>query len=190
MNTAINYRAFDPFPILNTGRLCLREFTIRDAQALLMIRGDMETMKYMDSPLHQTLNDSKSMIADISLAFREQTGINWVIEEKEEGLMIGYIGFWRILAPHVRAEIGYALNRNCWGKGLMKEAAQAVLDFGFTTLRLHSVEANVNPGNKASIRMLGNLGFMKEGHLKENYFVNEHFVDTVIFSLREDDFCS
>ncbi len=188
MNIEIDFSVFEPFPILHTKHLLLREFTSRDAQALFLIRGNNDTMKYMDAPIHQTVNDSKAMMADIALSYQEQTGINWVIEDRKKGCMIGYIGFWRILTHHIRAEIGYALNQGYWGKGLMKEAAKEVFEFGFNRLKLHSVEANVNPANMASIRMLESMGFKREGHLKENYFTNGHFVDTVIFTLHEEVF--
>jgi [ribosomal protein S5]-alanine N-acetyltransferase len=188
MNSQIDLSFFNSFPELETERLNLRMYLASDALELFRIRSDEETMKYMDSPLHLTIDDSRLMIEDIGNAYQYETGINWVIESKFNGKMLGYVGFWRIMPEHVRGEIGYALNRKYWGKGYMKEAITAVLHFGFKHLCLHSVEANVNPGNKASTGLLLNLGFRKEGHMKENYFVNGRFVDTIIFSLLEQDF--
>jgi ribosomal-protein-alanine N-acetyltransferase len=58
-----------------------------------------------------------------------------------------------------------------------------VLDYGFNIMNLHSVEANVNPDNLASIKLLANNGFKREAYFKENYFYNGKFLDTMIYSL-------
>lgn len=76
---------------------------------------------------------------------------------------------------HYRAEIGYALQPAHHGKGLMQEALTAVLDYGFHTLQLHSVEANVNPANAASIKILERNGFVQEGYFREAYFMPAGF---------------
>ena len=65
----------------------------------------------------------------------------------------------------------------------MQEAIKAVLHYGFETMKLHSVEANVNPANAASIRLLKRTGFVQEAHFKENYFSNGQFTDSLIYSL-------
>jgi [ribosomal protein S5]-alanine N-acetyltransferase len=188
MNTKISDSVFNSFPILETERLILRDFTYSDTHDLYLIRSNPKVMEFMDSPTHISLTDSREMIALMMDSFLNGTGINWAIENKYNGKMIGYIGFWRMIPEHVRAEIGYALKPHVWGKGFMKEALWEVLQFGFEQLKLHSVEANVNPDNLASARLLKSLGFQKEGHFKENYYFNGRFVDSLIFSLLESDF--
>jgi [ribosomal protein S5]-alanine N-acetyltransferase len=81
------------------------------------------------------------------------------------------------MGENVRAELGYALKPHFWGKGYMKEVLFEVLRFGLDQLGLHSLEANVNPENIASVRLLESVGFLKEGHFKENYLFGDHFVD-------------
>jgi ribosomal-protein-alanine N-acetyltransferase len=65
----------------------------------------------------------------------------------------------------------------------MSEAMDAVLNYGFNAMRLHSLEANVDPANAASIKLLEKKGFLKEAHLKENVFFNGRFIDSAIYSL-------
>jgi ribosomal-protein-alanine N-acetyltransferase len=65
----------------------------------------------------------------------------------------------------------------------MREAVSEVIKYGFTVMRLHSIEANVNPDNKASIKLLEKNCFAREAYFKENYFYNGKFLDTVIYSL-------
>jgi ribosomal-protein-alanine N-acetyltransferase len=65
----------------------------------------------------------------------------------------------------------------------MHEAIQAVLNYGFSELKLHSVEANINPVNEASRRLLEKNNFVKEAHFKENYYFNGSFSDSAVYSL-------
>jgi ribosomal-protein-alanine N-acetyltransferase len=65
----------------------------------------------------------------------------------------------------------------------MNEALTEVLKFGFQTIGLHSVEANVNPKNAASIKLLIKNGFNREAYFRENYYFNGQFLDSEIYSL-------
>jgi ribosomal-protein-alanine N-acetyltransferase len=95
--------------------------------------------------------------------------------------MIGGIGFWRLIREHYRAEIGYSLLFPFWNQGIMSEALSVVLDFGFNQMRIHSVEANLNPNNLSSERILLKTGFAKEGYFRENYYFNGRFDDTLTY---------
>jgi ribosomal-protein-alanine N-acetyltransferase len=102
---------------------------------------------------------------------------------KNEFKLIGNIGIWRIEKEHHRAEIGYALHPSHQGKGIMQEALKAVLDYGFHMMKLHSMEANVNPDNAASIKLLERANFVREAYFKENYFFDGKYLDSAIYSL-------
>mgnify|MGYP003533459009 FL=1 len=65
----------------------------------------------------------------------------------------------------------------------MKEALDKALQFGFRTLNFHSIEAVIDPRNTASENLLVKANFKKEAHFKENFFYNNEFLDTVIYSL-------
>lgn len=82
---------------------------------------------------------------------------------------------------HHKAELGYTLARDHWGKGIMSEAIAAVLHFGFNTYRFHRVEAITRPANVGSIQALLKNGFVQEGHFKENIFWNGTFHDSLCF---------
>ena len=114
--------------------------------------------------------------------------IAWGITLKDSDSLIGNVAFWRIEKEHYRAEIGYVLHPDYWRKGIMSEVLQTVLKFGFETLKFHSIEANVNPENAASIRLLEKQGFVREGYFRENYYYRGQFLDSAIYSLLEKDF--
>jgi [ribosomal protein S5]-alanine N-acetyltransferase len=187
MNTEINRRVFDKFPVLTGEGLLFRELTKIDALDLFQIRSNAQVMKYMDSLCMKSLNEAKTLISNIHLQYRQHMGITWGIVDPSDNKLIGTFGFWRIIHQHCRAEIGYSLHPDYWGKGIMTKAFKILLEFGFDKLQLHSIEANVNPGNLASIRLLERIGFRKEAHFKENFLFNKQFTDSAIYCLLESD---
>ena len=180
---------FSKFPYLSTERLNLRPVEIADVHELFLIRSDEQVMKYIDRPLAKATEDAKALIQVIIDGLNANEAITWAISLKKEPKLIGTIGFWRIIEEHYRAEIGYVLHPEFQGKGIMQEALEKVLDYGFNILKLHSIEANVNPNNAASIKLLERNRFVKEAYFRENYYSNGKFLDTVIYSLinEEDD---
>ena len=65
----------------------------------------------------------------------------------------------------------------------MKEALLAVINFGFTEMKLHSIEAHINPENTASGSILEKSGFIREAYFKEDFFFGGKFIDTAVYSL-------
>ena len=110
-------------------------------------------------------------------------GINWAITLKGNPKLIGIIGHYRIRPEHFRAEIGYMLLPEYQGKGIISEAINEVVNYGFEVMKLHSIEAIIDPENFASEKVLQKNGFVKEAHLKENEFYDGRFLDTVIYSI-------
>jgi ribosomal-protein-alanine N-acetyltransferase len=109
--------------------------------------------------------------------------ISWAISKKGEPEFLGTISFHKTDRQHHRAEIGYQLHFDYWRKGFMTEAINAVIKYGFTEMKLHSIEAKVNINNIASIKFLEKSGFVKEGHFTEDYFYNGEYLDTGVYSL-------
>lgn len=69
----------------------------------------------------------------------------------------------------------------------MTEALRAMLACGFSKMKIHSVEANINPKNESSRAVLLKCGFVKEAYFRENYYANGQFLDSEIYSLLERD---
>jgi len=187
MNYKINDDVFSVFPKLETERLLLIEFVKSDSEELFKMRSDERVLKYLDRDLHKSVTESELMIEGMIKSYNSKEGINWIIRKKNTLDVIGYIGYWRMKKEDVRAEIGYAMKPEFWGNGYMKEALSKVIDFGFNQFCLHSIEANVNPENANSIKLLEKLGFKKEAYFREDYFYNGKFLDTAIYSLLETD---
>ncbi|KIA84060.1 GNAT family N-acetyltransferase [Flavobacterium sp. AED] len=174
---------FDPFPLLETERLLLRRIDTNDINEILALRSNPETMKYIPRPLLKTNEDALEHIAMIDAKIENNEGINWGITLKNAPKIIGIIGHYRIKTENFRAEIGYMLLPEFNGKGIMPEAVKEVVDYGFNVMKLHSIEAIIDPENFGSEKVLQKNGFVKEAHLKENEFYDGRFLDTVIYSL-------
>jgi ribosomal-protein-alanine N-acetyltransferase len=174
---------FNPFPILETERLLLRRIDTNDINEIFALRSNPETMKYIPRPLVKTNEDALEHIAMIDAKIENNEGINWGITLKNDPKLIGIIGHYRIKPEHFRAEIGYMLLPEFNGKGIIPEAVKEVVDYGFNVMKLHSIEAIIDPENFGSEKVLQKNGFVKEAHLKENEFYDGRFLDTVIYSL-------
>jgi ribosomal-protein-alanine N-acetyltransferase len=140
-------------------------------------------MEFVDRPLAKSEEEVADLIILINKSMQNNEAITWSVTLKDDTKLIGTIGFWKITKEHYRAEIGYLLNADYQGKGIMNEALTEVLKFGFQTIRLPSVEANVNPKNAASIKLLIKNGFNREAYFRENYYFNGQFLDSEIYSL-------
>lgn len=174
---------FSSFPELTTSRLLLRKTTLTDADAVFFLRSDPEVLKYLGREPCTSLKEAEDFITLITNNLETNEAISWAITLKEEpAKMIGNIAFWRMDKASYRSEIGYVLHPGYWQKGIMKEAILKVLSYGFDTMGLHSVEARISPGNRASAALLETTGFVQEGYLKESFCFRGIFEDTVIYS--------
>jgi ribosomal-protein-alanine N-acetyltransferase len=173
---------FNPFPILKTERLLLRRLNNADANEIMALRSNPETMKYIPRPLAKTIEDALEHIAMIDRKIENNEGINWAITLKDHSELIGIIGHYRIKPEHYRAEIGYMILPEYNGKGIVSEAIKEVVKYGFEVMQLHSIEAIIDPENYASAKVLEKNEFVKEAHFKENEFYEGRFLDSVIYS--------
>lgn len=184
----VNHTYFKTFPELESERLLLTKLTLEDASEIQSIRSNENVMAFMDSTRHLDIEDSRNFISQNLNIYEEGLGIFWGIREKTSGDLIGDFAFHKIDNKNARGEIGYTLKPEFWGRGYMQEAMNRILRFGFSDLRLHSIEANINPENSNSRRILQKFGFQKEAYFRENYFYNGKFLDSEIYSLLESDF--
>jgi len=174
---------FHPFPVIETDRLLLRRITIDDVKEVFELRSNPETMKYIPRPLVKNNEDALEHIAMIEEKIETNVGINWGITSKDNPKLLGIIGYYRMQPENYRAEIGYMLLPEFHGKGIIPEAVNVLIKYGFENLKLHSIEAVIDPENFASEKVLQKCGFVKEAHLKESEFWEGKFLDKVIYSL-------
>lgn len=174
---------FNPFPILETERLHLRAITVEDKHEMFSLRSDKQIMQYIPRPLTKTVEETVEFIKSINENIEKQEYINWAIALKSDNKLIGTVGFYRVQKENYRAEVGYMLHTNFHKQGVIQELMPVVLNYGFKEMKLHSIEAVIDPRNKASENVLIKQGFVKEAHFKENFFFDGEFLDSVHYSL-------
>ena len=162
-------------PELTTERLRLRAPALGDAAALLAVLGDPAVTRYHNVPTLATLADARALLERLEQRYAARETIRWAIELARSREMIGTVGLLRFDFEHRRAEVGYEIAQRWWGRGLVPEAAGAVIRHGFTALGLHRIEAGVLSGNRASVRVLEKLGFLEEGTRRDYLYVKGRF---------------
>ncbi|MBC8101660.1 MAG: GNAT family N-acetyltransferase [Cytophagales bacterium] len=175
---------FTEFPRLKTERLLLREITFRDTEAVFRIRGDYRVTRHNIGAAYQSVAEARRLVEEIRKSYRLKTELRWGITLLGgENTVIGMCGynFWQ--RTDQRASLGYDLAFAYWGQGMMREAAAAILHFGFERMDLNRIEADVGAGNTASIKLLDTLGFQHEGTQREHYYEEEEFHDLRLYGL-------
>jgi ribosomal-protein-alanine N-acetyltransferase len=162
-------RNFTPFPILTTERLTLRQLSTDDQQDIFTLRSDIEINKYLDREPSRTMEDAINFINKINDNIQKNTSIYWVITLTKTKTFVGTICLFDFSNKKNSCEIGYELMTKFQSQGIMKEAAEEVINYAFQTIRLQKIEAFTHSGNRNSTKLLEKLYFIKSiGADKEN----------------------
>lgn len=170
-------------PTLDAGPVRLRPVAPADAPDLLAVFGDPVVCRYWSRPPIPDLATARALQREIDALFAARTLFQWAIAEQASDRLIGTCTLADLSTAHRRAALGYALGRAAWGRGHATGALRALLAFAFDALGLHRLEADVDPRNAASIRVLERLGFRHEGHLRERWHLQGEVQDAVLYGL-------
>lgn len=154
-----------PTPTLHTDRLSLHPMTPDDAADLHRIYADERAMRFMPTPPHTDVTQTRGMIIhDIALA----GGYTWAIRRKDDasGRVIGQVNY---LGEAPIPGMGYLLHPDFWGQGYTAEACRPALDFGFDDAGYDRVELWIDETNTASLRVAQKLGFGVKGRIAHKY---------------------
>ena len=169
--------------VLTTERLRLRWLTEADTAAQFAIFSDPEVMRYWSSEPWTDMAQAQDSIAQALEGYADGSWLRFGVELAATGEMIGNISLHGFFERNRRCEVGYALASAHWGRGYLGEALAAALDYGFRELDLNRVEADIDPRNAASARVLERLGFRQEGYMPERWIVHGEKADTVFYGL-------
>ncbi len=108
--------------------------------------------------------------------------IRFAILPPSQDTMLGSVNLNNIVFGAFQScHLGYSLDEQAQGNGYMREALAAAVDFAFSTLKLHRVEANIMPRNDASIRVVEKLGFEREGYMRKYLRIHGNWEDHLQF---------
>jgi ribosomal-protein-alanine N-acetyltransferase len=177
-------RVFADLPVLETERLLLRKMRLDDAEAMFAYASDPEVTRYVLWDTHRSIEDSEDFLRLATEGYERGDFGGWGVVLKDSGAFIGTCGMDAGYAPeHARAELGYVLSREYWGRGLMSEAVRAVIRFGFERLELNRLEARCIAENVASARVMEKAGMSYEGTLREREFIKGAYRDMKLYSI-------
>lgn len=172
---------------LPSARVTLRSLTPVDAPTILGFFSDRAVMRYWSRPPMVALAEAKALLREVIAGYRSGASLQLGIERNVDRVLVGTCTLFHLNRNCRRAEIGYALGSLHWGQGLMHGALQTLLTYAFDELALNRIEADIDPRNAASARVLQRLGFVKEGHLRERWVVDGAVSDTDLYGLLRRD---
>lgn len=170
-------------PRLSTARLRLRQLESSDLPALYRVFSDPRVTRYWSAPPFPDLQAAQQYLDEIDQHRRAGTLLQWGIAEIDSDRVMGTVTLFRWDRQHRRAEIGFAMAADDWGRGYATEAVGRLIEHGFGELELNRWEADVDPRNAASLRVLAKLGFQREGYSRQRFLVGDEWQDSVILGL-------
>jgi ribosomal-protein-alanine N-acetyltransferase len=155
---------FANLPELETERLLLRKMRLEDAQAMFAYASDPEVTRYVLWDTHRSVQDTESFLNFATEGYERGDFGGWGVVLKDDGVFIGTCGIDAGYSPeHARAELGYVLSREHWGKGGRME--------------LNRIEARCIAENTASARVMEKAGMTYEGTLREREYIKGAYRD-------------
>lgn len=170
-------------PTLTTNRLILRPFAPEDAPDVQRLAGDRagaDTTERIPHPYKDGM--AEAWIATHSQQFRDLKECTFAVVLKDDQQVIGGVSLSLTMA-HARGELGYWIGREFWNHGYCTEAAQAVVEYGFSVLGLHRIQARRLSRNPASGRVIAKLCMQHEGHLRQHTRKWDVFEDVDIYGV-------
>lgn len=169
--------------MLDTASLRLRPLDHADADAPYAIHSDPQVMKYSTIRPWSSVEQAHELVERSLAAMRAGSQLCFGIVPTSAGMVVGTCTLFHIYKASRRAEVGFVLGKSFWGRGYMTEALSGLLDCGFSTLDMNRVEADTDPRNLAAAKLLERLGFVKEGHLRERWIVDDEESDRAMYGL-------
>lgn len=170
------------FPILKTERLLLRQFVDNDLENVFNGLSHPDITKYYGVS-YKTVDATKDQMKFFADLEANETGIWWAVCSPDNKTFYGGGGLNNLSKEHNKAEIGFWLLKDFWGKGIMAEAIPLICKYGFDILNLHRIEGIVEAENNNCKNAMSKLYFELEGTMKECELKNGKYISLDIYAL-------
>ena len=177
------YRVFSHLPELTTPRLTLRKMMVVDTSDMYEYASRPDVTRYLTWTPHPDRAYTKQYLEYLGNRYSAGMFYDWAVIYEPDCKMVGTCGFTFFNCTSDSAEVGYVLNPEYWGKGIATEALSRVIEFGFSELGLHRIEARFIEGNEASRSVMERVGMTYEGMLREGMLVKGAYVSVGICSI-------
>lgn len=175
--------------LLQTERLTIRDFVEEDWRDIVETRTQEQVARY--EPWDTTTWAEREGVVE---RIREQRALTFDMLSKYVEFAallgekaIGSVGVKRLSETHKDAEVGWVFDARYWGQGYATEAARALMDWCFRTLKLHRITAVCDARNVPSYRLMERLGMRREAHHVKSFFSKGEWTDDLVYAvLREE----
>lgn len=175
--------ARDDLPRLEAPRIRLRAHRPEDFEDFFALYSDPRVMRYWSFPAWTERSQAQPRFQSALAGRDARVRLCWAIATPGDDRLIGGVTLFAIDPAHRRAEIGYALAPPHWGHGHARAALAAVIGHAFDGMGLQRLEADIDPRNEASCRLVERLGFRREGLLRERWHVAGEACDSALYGL-------
>jgi ribosomal-protein-alanine N-acetyltransferase len=173
------------FPVFRTGRLLLRQFQETDLRNVFLGLSDPVVTRYYGVHF-KTLEETKKQIQWFAELERKETGIWWAVCSSDNTVFYGAVGLYYLDSGLKKAELGFWLMPEFWGKGIITESALLAIDYGFKKMHLKRIEAEVETENRLSIRIMEKLQFIHENTKKDCEIKNGIYISLNVYVLKTE----
>ncbi len=163
--------------------ISLRGYRDADADALLALFGDADVTRYWSQEPWTQLQQARDYLDRMRAERRTSEFYQWAIASNADDALIGTMSLFELNRTHRRGMIGYAVLPSMQGRGHASEAMRLMIDFAWNTLDLRRLEADTDPANTPSHRLLQRVGFVHEGSMRDRWFVHGKWHDTAWYGL-------
>lgn len=176
---------------LETERLILRRFTVEDAAAMYRNwASDDEVTKYMTWPAHTSEEVTQSLLQEWVERYADETCYQWAIVLKEIGEPVGSISVVSMKESLGIMDVGYCIGKRWWHQGITSEALKAVMNFLFDTVGANRIEAQHDPKNPNSGKVMQKCGMQYEGTQRSAGWNNQGICDLCCYALLKWERCT
>lgn len=173
---------------LETDRLILRRFRLDDATAMYQNwANDPLVTQYLRWPACQRVEEVEETLRNWLQAYEDPSFYHWAIELRAIRQPIGSITIVDQDEKINKVHIGYCIGRSWWRQGIVTEAFRALIPFLFDTLGVNRIEAQHDPNNVNSGKVMEKCGLTYEGTMRQSDWNNQGIVDAAMYALLYQD---
>lgn len=163
----MDVKVYKGVPILETNRLIIRQVSIEDIEYIYNHMKNKEVRKYFEKFWPKDIEGVERFVSEAVQRNENDQAAEWVIFLKDEKKVIGRIWFGKFLDWCSAVHVGYSLDHYYWSRGIVSEALDRVIAFGFDEMHLRRIEAWHDSSNIASGKVMVKCGLTFEGTLRE-----------------------
>ncbi len=173
-------------PTIETSRLILRKMTLGDARDVFDYGRMPDVSRFCVWETHASEDDARAFIKSAIDKYENNEPSDWGIFLKSENRLVGAIGMVNVSIANHRCEVGYAISKNHWGKGITTEALKAIIGYLFNDLGFHRIEARCFHENIGSYRVMEKAGMKNEGLAVDQMYVKGQYWSMKLYAITKD----